>query len=211
MHFEINKKNTVEKFRDYVKKFDDRSDQYDPEYGKKTNTPTNYYVLDRIRSLYQWVLQDSMLNLRHFYIHDDDEFKKIKGDVENFIRNKIRSRSDGTIYLKVGSIEFNGSKEQYKEYIVKNRSKLLSVIRKIVDDLNSFFAGEDEKDSNKPILNDINIVKEEEVEQPVEEPDVESTEEVLEEDKDIFIETDLNFKSILEEMNNENEAEDDHR
>ena len=211
MHFEINKKNTVEKFRDYVKKFDDRSDQYDPEYGKKTKTPTNYYVLDRIRSLYQWVLQDSMLNLRHFYIHDDDEFKKIKGDVENFIRNKIRSRSDGTIYLKVGSIEFNGSKEQYKEYIVKNRSKLLSVIRKIVDDLNSFFAGEDEKDSNKPILNDINIVKEEEVEQPVEEPEVESTEEVVEEDKEIFIETDLNFKSILEEMNNENEAEDDHR
>ena len=211
MHFEINKKNTVQKFRDYVKKFDDRSDQYDPEYGKKTKTPTNYYVLDRIRSLYQWVLQDSMLNLRHFYIHDDDEFKKIKGDVENFIRNKIRSRSDGTIYLKVGSIEFNGSKEQYKEYIVKNRSKLLSVIRKIVDDLNSFFAGEDEKDSNKPILNDINIVKEEEVEQPVEEPEVESTEEVVEEDKEIFIETDLNFKSILEEMNNENEAEDDHR
>ena len=211
MHFEINKKNTVEKFRDYVKKFDDRSDQYDPEYGKKTKTPTNYYVLDRIRSLYQWVLQDSMLNLRHFYIHDDDEFKKIKGDVENFIRNKIRSRSDGTIYLKVGSIEFNGSKEQYKEYIVKNRSKLLSVIRKIVDDLNSFFAGEDEKDSNKPILNDINIVKEEEVEQPVEEPEVESTEEVVEEDKEIFIETDLKFKSILEEMNNENEAEADHR
>ena len=203
MHFEINKKNTVEKFRDYVKKFDDRSDQYDPEYGKKTKTPTNYYVLDRIRSLYQWVLQDSMLNLRHFYIHDDDEFKKIKGEVENFIRNKIRSRSDGTIYLKVGSIEFNGSKEQYKEYIVKNRSKLLSVIRKIVDDLNSFFAGEDEKDSNKPILNDINIVKEEEVEQPVEEPEVESTEEVVEEDKEIFIETDLNFKSILEEINNE--------
>ena len=203
MHFEINKKNTVEKFRDYVKKFDDRSDQYDPEYGQKTKTPTNYYVLDRIRSLYQWVLQDSMLNLRHFYIHDDDKFKKIKGDVENFIRNKIRSRSDGTIYLKVGSIEFNGSKEQYKEYIVKNRSKLLSVIRKIVDDLNSFFAGEDEKDSNKPILNDINLVKEEEVEQPVEEPEVESTEEVVEEDKEIFIETDLNFKSILEEINNE--------
>ena len=72
MHFEINKKNSIEKFRDYVKKFDDRDDQYDPEHCKKTKTPTNYYVLDRIRSLYQWVLQDSMLNLRHFYIHDDE-------------------------------------------------------------------------------------------------------------------------------------------
>ena len=44
---------------------------------------------------------------------------------------------------------------------------------------------------------------EEEVEEVVEEPEVESTEEVVEDDKEIFIETDLNFKSILEEINNE--------
>ena len=98
--------------------------------------------------------------------------------------------------------EFADGRDLFQD-IVKNRSKLLSVIRKIVDDLNSFFAGEDEKDSNKPILNDINIVKEEEVERPVKEPEVESTEEVVEEDKEIFIETDLNFKSILEEIKNE--------
>ena len=32
------------------------------------------------------------------------------------IRNKIRSQSDGTLYMKTKDITFNGSQEQYKEY-----------------------------------------------------------------------------------------------
>ena len=204
MAFQINKKKTVEAFRAYAKKFDRPQDDYHPKHAKKIVTPTKYFVLDRIRSLYQWVLQDSILELRHHFIHNDDDFKLAKGQAENFIRNKVRSQSDGAIYMKVKDITFDGSQEQYKVWIVENKTKLLSVIRKIVDDLNNFFDGNADDDPNKPVLNG-SLYEEVEVEveeEPVEEV-VEPVEPVAEEKEQIFIEMDLSLKALMEEINNE--------
>ena len=106
MNFQINKNKTVDDFKNYIKKFEKPEDDYNPAHAKKLQTPNNYYILDRIRSLYQWVLKNSLLDLRHNYIHNDDEFKQFKGDIENYIRNKIRSRSDGIIYMKINDITF---------------------------------------------------------------------------------------------------------
>ena len=157
-----------------------------------------------MRSLYQWVLRNSILDLRHSYIHNDDDFKQLKGDIENYIRNKIRSRSDGTIYMKVKDIVFDGSQEQYKDYLVKNKTKLISVVRKIVDDINGFINGEAEFDKNKPVLND-EFIKEEVVEEEVVVEEEEQPEEkpVVEEEKKIFIGVSLSLKSLMEEINNE--------
>jgi len=201
MAFQINKKKTVEAFRAYAKKFDRPQDDYHPKHAKKIVTPTKYFVLDRIRSLYQWVLEDSILELRHHFIHNDEEFKLAKGQAENFIRNKVRSQSDGAIYMKVKDITFDGSQEQYKVWIVENKTKLLSVIRKIVDDLNSFFDGTAEIDRNKPVLNDDRL--REEIEEVVEEEPVAEEPPVIEEDKQIFIEAPLSLKSLMEEINDE--------
>ena len=90
MNFQINKNKTVDDFKNYIKKFEKPEDDYNPAHAKKLQTPNNYYILDRIRSLYQWVLKNSLLDLRHNYIHNDDEFKQFKGDIENYIRNKIK-------------------------------------------------------------------------------------------------------------------------
>ena len=164
MNFQFNKNKTVDDFKRYIKKFEKPEDDYNPSNAKKLQTPSNYYVLDRIRSLYQWVLKNSILDLRHNYIHNDDEFKQLKGDIENYIRNKIRSRSDGLIYMKVKDVTFDGNQDQYKDHLVKNKTKLFSLVRKIVDDLNGFLNGEAEVDKNKPVLND-DYIKEEVVEE----------------------------------------------
>ena len=125
----------------------------------------------------------------------------MKGDAENYIRNKIRTKSDGVIYIKVKDIFFDGNQDQYKEYFVHNKTKLFSVIRKIVDDLNSFFDGTAEVDRNKPVLNDDRL--REEIEEIVEEEPVVEETPVIEEDKQIFIEVSLSLKSLMEEINNE--------
>ena len=140
---------------------------------------------------YQWVLKNSILDLRHNYIHNDDEFKQLKGDIENYIRNKIRSRSDGLIYMKVKDITFDGNQDQYKDHLVKNKTKLFSLIRKIVDDLNGFLNGEAEVDKNKPVLND-DYIREEVVEEvPVIEEEAPA---VVEEERKIFIGISLSLK-----------------
>ena len=200
MNFQINKNKTVDDFKNYIKKFEKPEDDYNPSHAKKLQTPSNYYVLDRIRSLYQWVLKNSILDLRHSYIHNDDEFKQLKGDIENYIRNKIRSRSDGLIYMKVKDITFDGNQDQYKDYLVKNKTKLFSLVRKIVDDINSFLNGEAEVDRNKPVLNDDHIKEEVVEEVPVIE---EESPPVTEEDKQIFIGVSLSLKSLMEEISNE--------
>ena len=204
MNFQINKNKTVDDFKSYIKKFEKPEDDYKPKNAKKLQTPSSYYVLDRVRSLYQWVLRNSILDLRHSYIHNDDDFKQLRGDIENYIRNKIRSRSDGIIYLKVKDIVFDGTQEQYKDYLVNNKTKLISVIRKIVDELNSFINGEAEIDKNKPVLND-ELVKEEVVEEEtvIEEEEQPKEKPVVEEEKKIFIGVSLSLKSLMEEINNE--------
>ena len=200
MNFQINKNKTVDDFKNYIKKFEKPEDDYNPSNAKKLQTPSNYYVLDRVRSLYQWVLKNSILDLRHSYIHNDDEFKQLKGDIENYIRNKIRSRSDGLIYMKVKDVTFDGNQDQYKDHLVKNKTKLFSLIRKIVDDLNGFLNGEAEVDKNKPVLND-DYVREEVVEEaPVIEEEAPA---VVEEERKIFIGISLSLKSLMEEISNE--------
>ena len=200
MNFQFNKNKTVDDFKRYIKKFEKPEDDYNPSNAKKLQTPSNYYVLDRIRSLYQWVLKNSILDLRHNYIHNDDEFKQLKGDIENYIRNKIRSRSDGLIYMKVKDITFDGNQDQYKDHLVKNKTKLFSLIRKIVDDLNGFLNGEAEVDKNKPVLND-DYIREEVVEEaPVIEEEAPA---VVEEERKIFIGISLSLKSLMEEISNE--------
>ena len=200
MNFQFNKNKTVDDFKRYIKKFEKPEDDYNPSNAKKLQTPSNYYVLDRIRSLYQWVLKNSILDLRHNYIHNDDEFKQLKGDIENYIRNKIRSRSDGLIYMKVKDVTFDGNQDQYKDHLVKNKTKLFSLIRKIVDDLNGFLNGEAEVDKNKPVLND-DYIREEVVEEaPVIEEEAAA---VVEEERKIFIGISLSLKSLMEEISNE--------
>ena len=155
MNFQIDKKDTLEKFREFVKRFDTKYSNYIPKHSKRLDTPTPYFILDRIRSLYAWVLDSSLLSLRKKYIHDDAGFKKAKNKMDHYITNKIRMAPDGHLYLKVGDIEFDGDLEQYKEYIINNRTKLFSLMRIIIDEMNDVFRGEEAVDKNKIILVDI--------------------------------------------------------
>ena len=43
---------------------------------KNTDNTSGYFILDRIRGLYHWVIDQSKLDLRRKYIHDDKEYKK---------------------------------------------------------------------------------------------------------------------------------------
>jgi hypothetical protein len=102
--------------------------------------------------------------------------------------------------MKVKDITFDGNQDQYKDYLVTNKTKLFSLIKKMVDDLNAFLNGEAEVDENKPVLNDDHIKEEVVEEEPVIE---EEAPPVVEEDKQIFIGVSLSLKGLIEEINNE--------
>jgi len=156
--FQIDKKEILSKFRNFANKHAEREDDYNPQHSRTTNNPTGYYILDRVRSLYHWIIEQIKIDLRRKYIHDDKQFKKVVGNLENYARNKIRAQKDGTMYLRVNNqITFSGDKKQYREELVQSVNKQISVVKKIVDELNAFLRNEEPEDENKPILNDISL------------------------------------------------------
>ena len=153
--FQIDKKDVVSKFKAYAKKHSERSDEYNPKNAKQVSNHRNYFVLDRIRALYHWIIKESKLDLRRMYIHNDKEFKEVLGKLESYARNKIKSQKDGTMYVRVNNkITFRGDEKTYRDHFVQSGVKQLSIIRKMIDELNGVLAGEEIEDPNKPILND---------------------------------------------------------
>ena len=153
--FQIDKKDIVSKFKDFARKHSERGDDYNPNNAKHVDNHRNYFVLDRIRALYHWIINEAKLNLRRKYIHDDKEYKKVLGKLESYARNKIKSEKDGTMYLRVNNqLTFRGDEQTYRDHLVQNKVKQLSVVKKMIDELNGVLAGEEIEDDNKPILND---------------------------------------------------------
>ena len=153
--FQIDKKDVVSKFKAYAKKHSERSDEYNPKNAKQTANHRNYFVLDRIRALYHWIIKEAKLDLRRMYIHNDKEFKEVLGKLESYARNKIKSQKDGTMYIRVNNqFTFRGDEKTYRDHFVQSGVKQLSIIRKMIDELNGVLAGEEIEDDNKPILND---------------------------------------------------------
>ena len=153
--FQIDKKDVVSKFKAYAKKHSERSDEYNPKNAKQVSNHRNYFVLDRIRALYHWIIKESKLDLRRMYIHNDKEIKEVLGKLESYARNKIKSQKDGTMYVRVNNkLTFRGDEQTYRNHFVQNTVKQLSIIKKMIDELNGVLAGEEIEDPNKPILND---------------------------------------------------------
>ena len=154
--FQIDKKEILSKFRNFANKHAEREDDYNPEHSRTTDHPSGYFILDRVRALYHWIIEETKIDLRRRYINNDDKYKKVVGELENYARNKIRAESDGTMYLRVNNkLTFSGDKKQYRDELVQSINKQISVVKNIVDELNNFLRNEEPEDENKPILNDM--------------------------------------------------------
>ena len=156
--FQIDKKEILSKFKRLANKHAEREDDYNPSHSRTTSHPSGYFILDRVRALYHWVIEEIKIDLRREYINNDDKYKKAFGELENYARNKIRAESDGTMYLRVNNkLTFRGDKKQYRDELVQSRNKQISVVKKIIDELNAFLRNEEPEDKNKPILNDMSL------------------------------------------------------
>ena len=156
--FKIDKKEILSKFRNFANKHAEREDDYNPAHSRTTDHPSGYFILDRVRALYHWVIEEIKIDLRREYINNDDKYKKVVGELENYARNKIRAQNDGTMYLRVNNkLTFSGDKKQYRDELVQSRNKQISVVKNIVDELNAFLRNEEPEDENKSILNDMSL------------------------------------------------------
>ena len=72
--FQIDKKEILSKFKDLANKNDERADEYNPKHARATDSPTAYFILDRVRALYHWIIDQIKIDLRRNYINDDDNF-----------------------------------------------------------------------------------------------------------------------------------------
>lgn len=158
--FRFDKRKLVPAFKEYIDQYtSDDEKEFQPKNAKEV-TVSKLEILRKVQNVYEWVLKESLLDIRQMYVHDDKKFEEVKNHIKSYIKNKIRSTSDGQVYLKVGDfMSFTGDKEQYEEWIVNSRRNQERIVRKVIDDLNSFLENGEKEDGNKPILNDSEFVK----------------------------------------------------
>jgi hypothetical protein len=157
MIFQLNKNDLIAKFREHIKKTsDEKEDNFDTSKAKKVNPLDKYETLINVRRLYDWVLENSKIELRRAYIHDDQSYNDVKNSLQSRVKNKIRSKSDGTLMLNInnGKFIFSGDPEQYKENLVKNKNKLVNVMRAVIDELNSVLSDQAPEEEGRVMLRD---------------------------------------------------------
>jgi len=155
--YQINKKNIVNKFREFVNSKSSKEDTYGSKSNKKSVSPLDKYeILSQFRFIYQWLVDEIKLNIRREYIHDDDSFKKIYSKLTSHVNNKIRTNSQGNIYLSVnnGKINLYGKEEEQDKFFIQNKNNLVNLFRVIVDEMNSLLSGELPEDPNRVMLRD---------------------------------------------------------
>ena len=74
--FQIDKKEILSKFRKFANKHAEREDDYNPAHSRTTDHPSGYFILDRVRALYHWVIEEIKIDLRRKYIDNDDKNKQ---------------------------------------------------------------------------------------------------------------------------------------
>lgn len=150
--FRINKNEIIKKFKKFVDEHVTPNDTFAPLNAKEIKVK-KLDVLDKILFLYEFVVKKSMIDLKRHYISDDVQFNNVKNKLQSYVKNKLRSTSDGHIYINVNNlIEFDGDKDQYYDEILKTKTKQSRVIRNIVDELNSYLDGNRIEEKGKPFL-----------------------------------------------------------
>ena len=62
-NFQIDKKDIISKFKEFAKKHSERVDDYNPNNAKQVANHRDYFILDRIRALYHWIIKEAKLDL----------------------------------------------------------------------------------------------------------------------------------------------------
>tara|TARA_R110000851_G_scaffold269218_1_gene421884 strand:- start:1504 stop:2658 length:1155 start_codon:yes stop_codon:yes gene_type:complete len=157
INYKINKNEIIEKFKDYITSITSPEDNYNSK-GKTVQFKSSFNTLEKVKSIYNFIIDKIKLDIRREFIHDDVAFKKVIGMLETRVNNKIRSKTDGEMFLKVGvekPIVFDGDEEGYEEWVVRNKTKQYQVVRKAVEELNAVLEGNPPPEEGKTIINDI--------------------------------------------------------
>jgi len=152
--FLINKKDIISKFKKYINEKNNKdilarkNDDIEGKYNKLD-------VLNKIKNAYNFVLENSILSIRKHFISNDEKFKDIIVLLKNYMKNKIRSKSDGTIFININNfLEFDGDEEQYRKWFVDSKRNQEKVMRNVIDELNKFLSGNPMEEKYKTFIQD---------------------------------------------------------
>jgi hypothetical protein len=109
---------------------------------KKTNrrvTSTGNKILEnlyRVQDLYYDIIKSMHRKLRELFIHDEDAFNNALNTLLDRADNKIRSNSQGTMYVNIGDkVTFMGTAREYEKFFNTTKRIYNSILRLIVKEL----------------------------------------------------------------------------
>ena len=98
IEYRIDKNKLIDKFNTFIDKSSSPSDTYNSK-GKEVQYRNDYTILDKIKEVYKFVVDNIKMDLRREFIHDDKKFYEIFNLLNDRINNKVRARTDGSLYV----------------------------------------------------------------------------------------------------------------
>lgn len=154
---ELDKNYLIGRFEDFISKagYDSSIKNNYSSPNSKQKEYSNFEILKKILSLYEFILDESKILIRRNYIHSDKDYEKKYNLLRNYISNKLRIDNKGDIYININNkVTFNGEKDHYEEWFINDKRKLNTIVREVIKELNQLLGGDPIEDRNKPFLKD---------------------------------------------------------
>lgn len=91
--------------------------------------------LYRVQKLYYNIYSSILHKLREKYGHDEKQLEVVKSKILDRIDNKVRTTTQGEMYVQIGKYNYTGSAKEHEKYFQSTKKNFNSIIKEIAKEL----------------------------------------------------------------------------
>ncbi len=103
-----------------------------PRALSSNKTLENLY---RVQQLYFDIIGLIDNKIREKYIHDEKELENVRNKMKNRADNKVRSDSQGQLFVQIDRIYYTGTAKEYEKYFSSTKKIFNKVLKEISNEL----------------------------------------------------------------------------
>lgn len=119
-----------------------------PKALSSNKTLENLY---RVQQLYFDMLGLIDNKIREKYIHDDKELEAVRNRLKDRADNKVRSDSQGQLFVQIGRIYYTGTAKEYEKFFGSTKKIFNKVLKEISNELASVVSNKVFKEEGKAL------------------------------------------------------------
>ena len=108
--------------------WNDEAQEGRPRALSNNKTLENLY---RVQKLYYNVYNSVLNKIKEKYIHDENKLNEIKNKILDRIDNKIRTNTQGEMFIQIGKYYYTGSAKEHEKFFQSTKRNFNSILKEI--------------------------------------------------------------------------------